>query len=88
MSRTHVEIDHLVAMLGRLVRDLGPEGPDGEERRDLRRILYGLHAVLILHFAQEEEGYLSMVSDEPVPDAPALAGARPQGRRASGVTKQ
>ncbi|HET9091919.1 MAG TPA: heavy metal translocating P-type ATPase [Acidimicrobiales bacterium] len=92
MSRTHVEIDHLVAMLGRLVHDLGPGGPDDEERRELRRILYGLHAVLILHFAQEDEGYLSMVPEEPAleaqRDAPALAVPGAQGRRVSRVTKE
>ena len=34
---------------------------------DLRRILYGLHAILRLHFAQEEEAYAWLSSgDEPV----------------------
>jgi hypothetical protein len=29
----------------------------------LRRLLYGLHAILRLHTAQEEEGYLSLADD-------------------------
>ena len=31
---------------------------------DLRRVLYGLHAILRLHFAQEEEAYSWLASDE------------------------
>ncbi len=63
MSRAHIEIAHLVSLFGRIVHEIGPDGPDEEERRELRRVLYGLHAVLVLHFAQEDEGYLSIVPD-------------------------
>jgi len=31
---------------------------------ELRRLLYGLHAILVLHFAQEEESYLSLAEDD------------------------
>ena len=34
--------------------------PDEDDLMEMRRILYGLHAILRLHFAQEEEGYLSL----------------------------
>ena len=64
MSRAHVEISHLVRRLDRLLDGLGPEGPDEDDVRELRGVLYGLHAVLRLHFAQEDEGYLSLVDDE------------------------
>jgi hypothetical protein len=47
-----------------MLEDMDPTGPDAEDRRDLHRILYGLHAVLTLHFAQEDEHYLSLF-DEP-----------------------
>ncbi|MFL6056385.1 MAG: hemerythrin domain-containing protein [Actinoallomurus sp.] len=60
MSRAHAEIDRLVRRLGRhldLARD-GTLHPD--QLDDLRACLYGLHAVLILHFAQEEEAYFSL----------------------------
>ena len=33
---------------------------------EIRRLLYGLHAILRLHFAQEEEGYLSLAEHDPV----------------------
>jgi hypothetical protein len=63
MSRGHREIFHLVEMLRRQIEGLPPEGPGPEDVLDLRRTLYGLHAVLRLHFDQEEELYASM---EPV----------------------
>jgi soluble P-type ATPase len=63
MSRAHMEIAHLARLFGRLVADL-PDGPIGpEDLRDLRRILYGLHAVLKMHFAQEEEHYLTLLDE-------------------------
>ena len=33
--------------------------------RDFRRILYGLDAILRLHFAQEEEAYLALMDAQP-----------------------
>jgi hypothetical protein len=57
MSRTHREILHLVGLLHRMILDLSPEGPDSAVLRELQRILYGLDAILRLHFAQEEEIY-------------------------------
>jgi hypothetical protein len=59
MSRAHAEIAHLTRLLGGVLADLGPGGPEAEDLTDLRRILYGVHAILRLHFAQEEEAYLS-----------------------------
>ncbi len=69
MSRAHVEIAHLVRRLGRLLDEVDPVDPAPDDLADLRRVLYGLHAILELHFAQEDEGYLSLV-DEPEPTAP------------------
>jgi heavy metal translocating P-type ATPase len=63
MTRAHVEIQHSIDLLGRLLDDIGPEGPDETDTLELRRLLYGLHAVLRLHNAQEEEGYLSLADD-------------------------
>jgi soluble P-type ATPase/iron-sulfur cluster repair protein YtfE (RIC family) len=61
MSRAHAEIAHLVRRFGRLVRELPAGELEGEDRRDLRRLLYGLEAILRLHFAQEEEHYLEIL---------------------------
>jgi heavy metal translocating P-type ATPase len=63
MSRGHVEIAHLIRRLGRLLDDVGAVEPDDEDLIELRRLLYGLHAVLRLHNAQEDESYLSLADD-------------------------
>jgi soluble P-type ATPase len=65
MSRAHTEIAHHVRRLGRLLDETDPAEPDPEDLMELRRVLYGLHAILVLHFAQEDEGYLSLVDDPP-----------------------
>lgn len=57
LVQTHHEIRRLIRLFGRLVSQLPPDGPHPEDLRDLRRALYGLHAILTLHFAQEEELY-------------------------------
>jgi hypothetical protein len=57
LIHTHHEIHRLTRLFGRLIAHLPPEGPAAEDLRDLRRSLYGLHAILTLHFAQEEELY-------------------------------
>ena len=64
MSRAHVEIAHLIRRLGRVLDDIDPTGPGEDDVMELRRLLYGLYAILQLHFAQEDEGYLSLVDDE------------------------
>ncbi len=51
LSRTHAEIEHQVARLGRLL-DGGDD--DAETVVEARRLLYGLYAVLRLHNAQED----------------------------------
>ena len=67
MSRTHAEIAHLVRRLGRLLDEMPSDGPDEDDIVELRRVLYGLHAILRLHFAQEDEGYFSLIDDPPKP---------------------
>jgi heavy metal translocating P-type ATPase len=60
MSRAHAEIAVQIARLGRLIGDIGDRDPDEDDITDLRDILYGLHAILRLHTAQEDETYLSL----------------------------
>jgi soluble P-type ATPase len=61
LSRTHAEIEHQVARLTRLLDDT----PDGRARPEdlveVRRLLYGLYAVLRLHNAQEDEVAFSLL---------------------------
>jgi hypothetical protein len=61
MSRAHVEIWHLTRLLGRLLEDAEPDGILDEDLVELRRLLYSLHAVLSLHFSQEDEAYHSLL---------------------------
>ncbi len=61
MSRAHLEIARLVRIYGGLLDDLPEDGPDPDDVRDLRRVLYSRHAILKLHFAQEEESYLTLM---------------------------
>ena len=65
MARAHVEIDHLARVYQQLLSELPAEGPGADDLMDLRRVLYGLHAILRLHFAQEEEAYAWLASEEP-----------------------
>jgi heavy metal translocating P-type ATPase len=75
MTREHAEIAHLANLFARTVDDL-PEAVaerygsgitvmDHEDVRELRRMLYGLSAILKLHLAQEEESYLTLFEAEP-----------------------
>ena len=68
MSRAHAEIAHQIRRLGQLLDDIGPGEPDDMDLADLRSLLYGLHAILRLHTAQEDESYLSLGEEAPAPD--------------------
>jgi Hemerythrin HHE cation binding domain len=72
MERAHMEIEHLARVFGALVADLPDGAPTAEDLVDLRRVLYGLHAVLRLHFAQEEEAYSWLASEREHGDAVAV----------------
>jgi hypothetical protein len=61
LSRTHAEIEHQVSRLRRLLTGLDNDNVQPEDVVELRRLLYGLYAVLRLHNAQEEEGAFSLV---------------------------
>jgi hypothetical protein len=76
---THNEIYRLARVFHELVETLPDEGPETEDLAELRRVLYGLHAILRLHQSQEEELYASVT--DPTPTA---AGA-PVSRRAPGA---
>ena len=75
MSRAHAEIAHQIRRLGQLLDDIGATPPDDVDLADLRSLLYGLHAILRLHTAQEDESYLSLGDNQqappPVPAQPA-----------------
>lgn len=67
MRREHSEIEKYSAELSELHGALvaGHE-PDEDTVRALRRVLYGMHAVISLHLAVEEDVYLRLLQDRPV----------------------
>jgi heavy metal translocating P-type ATPase len=69
MSRAHAEIAYQIARLGRLITEVSDRAPDETDVTDLRATLYGLHAILRLHTAQEDEAYLSLGDDDAMPVA-------------------
>lgn len=61
MSRDHVEIGRLVEELGVVKDRLARGSIEASQAREVRRLLYGLHAVVRLHFDKEEEVYLPLL---------------------------
>jgi heavy metal translocating P-type ATPase len=74
ISRTHAEIEHQIGRLRRILDDLAGT-VDPEDVVELRRLLYGLYAILRLHNAQEEEGAFSLVPESANQPPTAPAGA-------------
>jgi iron-sulfur cluster repair protein YtfE (RIC family) len=63
MSRDHVQVGRLTAELNDLrmqIRNGNRAAPKGT---DLRRVLYGLYALVSVHFAKEEEIYLPILDE-------------------------
>lgn len=60
MSRDHAEIRSYIEELEAL-KDAPAQPLSGSDAASLRRVLYGLHALLKLHFAKEEEVYLPIL---------------------------
>jgi iron-sulfur cluster repair protein YtfE (RIC family) len=62
MSRDHVEVQALTDELDGLRHHLAETGAlDDATARGLRRVLYGLHHLVKVHFAKEEEVYLPIL---------------------------
>lgn len=69
MSRDHVEIQWLAQELGQLRAQLaGASTLDPALAKALRRVLYGLSALVKLHFTKEEELYLTLLDKRLQPD--------------------
>jgi hypothetical protein len=71
LSRTHAEITHQIATLGRLLAGMDNAHAAPEDVIELRRLLYGLYAVLRLHNAQEDEGAIAIIPAGKPPEPPA-----------------
>lgn len=66
MSRDHLEVERLVRELGDLRRRMAEGVAPASLQSDLRRVLYGLHTLIKVHFAKEEGVYLPIL-DEGMP---------------------
>jgi heavy metal translocating P-type ATPase len=62
LRRAHREIARRIRLLDRLISEIGDDGPDEEEIIDLQRALFGLHAVLEVHVALEDELFSQLAS--------------------------
>ena len=69
MSRDHVEVGTYIAELASLRKGLGGGSLNPEQTAQLRRVLYGLYAILKLHFAKEEEVYLPILDQRLTPES-------------------
>ena len=61
MSRDHVEVGRLVEELAGLRTQLLSRSFGAPQEKMLRRVLYGLYALVKVHFAKEEEVYLPIL---------------------------
>lgn len=61
MRRDHVEIGRLIDQVDQLRQALRTGGRSTALDRQLRRVLYGLHVLVALHFAKEDEIYLPLL---------------------------
>ena len=69
MSRVHAEIERLTRRIGTHLAQIDVSGDvDPARVDDLLACLYGLHAVLALHFIQEEESYFALAATHPTGD--------------------
>lgn len=63
MSRDHVEVGRLTAQLGSLLPGVADSTADDGTLEALREVLYGLYALVKVHFAKEEEVYLPLLDE-------------------------
>ncbi len=61
MSRDHIEVGRYIEELAELKKGLNVKALTGPQAQALHRVLYGLYAILKLHFAKEEEVYLPIL---------------------------
>lgn len=64
MSRDHVEVGRLTEQLSKLRSEVAGATPSEPTKNELRRVLYGLYALVQVHFAKEEEVYLPLLDEK------------------------
>jgi hemerythrin-like domain-containing protein len=61
METDHAEVKRLTEELSKLRAELSDDRPSAEQARALRRVLYGLYALVRVHFEKEESVYLPLL---------------------------
>jgi len=69
MSRDHTEVGRYIDELAALRTGLSGESLTISQIAELRRVLYGLYAIVKLHFAKEEEVYLPILDQRLTPES-------------------
>ncbi len=69
MSRDHVEISRYIEELASLKKNLTSAALTSAQIQSLRRVLYGVYALVKVHFAKEEEVYLPILDQRLTPEA-------------------
>lgn len=69
MSRDHVEVGRYIEELDSLQKNLSGEVLTFAETQSLRRVLYGVYALVKVHFAKEEEVYLPILDQRLTPES-------------------
>jgi hemerythrin-like domain-containing protein len=69
MSRDHVEVGRYIEELASLKKDIGNVALTSEQAQALRRVLYGVYALVKVHFAKEEEVYLPILDRRLTPES-------------------
>jgi iron-sulfur cluster repair protein YtfE (RIC family) len=68
MSRDHVEVGRLTEELASICAQLSGDTLMAAQAKALRRVLYGLYALVKVHFAKEEEVYLPLLDKRLTPE--------------------
>src|SRR5689334_18484800 len=71
MSRDHVEIERLVEEFATLRLFISDQGFLPARVPDVRRVLYGLYALIRVHFAKEDEIYFPLLDEKLNPEEAA-----------------
>lgn len=69
MSRDHVEVGRYIEELADLKAGLNVTVLRAGQAQSLQRVLYGLYALLKVHFAKEEEVYLPILDERLTPES-------------------
>jgi iron-sulfur cluster repair protein YtfE (RIC family) len=69
MSRDHIEVGRYIEELALLKKEIGGTLLTSLQAQSLRRVLFGVYALVKVHFAKEEEVYLPILDQRLTPEA-------------------